>query len=206
VSDQVAADLRAPESKGQRTRQAILREAASLSTLDGLEGLSIGTLAAALGMSKSGLYAHFGSKQELQLATIDEAGRIFFDEVVTPALVAPAGLAQIRTLCDSFFDHLTRRTFPGGCFFAGAVLEVGTRPGPVKQRIVEFQQMFVGLVRDFAVTAIEQGELVDEVPEQLAFEINGLLLAADAGFVLSDDAASLEIPRAVLRRRLAAAN
>ena len=194
------------DSKGERTRRAILRASASLATVDGLEGLSIGTLATSLGMSKSGLYAHFGSKQQLQLATIDEAGRIFIDEVVAPALLAPPGLAQIRALCDSFFDHLTRRTFPGGCFFAGAVLEVGTRPGPVKQRIVEFQQMFVGLIRDFAVTAIEKGELVDEVPAHLAFEINGLLLAADASFVLTDDPASLEIPRAVLRRRLATAH
>jgi AcrR family transcriptional regulator len=193
------------DTKGERTRRAILRASASLATVDGLEGLSIGTLATSLGMSKSGLYAHFGSKQQLQLATIDEAGRIFIDEVVAPALSAPPGLAQIRALCDSFFDHLTRRTFPGGCFFAGAVLEVGTRPGPVKQRIVEFQQMFVGLIRDFAITAMEQGELVDEVPAHLAFEINGLLLAADASFVLTDDPASLEIPRAVLRRRLATA-
>jgi len=111
-------------------------------------------------------------------------------------------VAQIRTLCDSFFGHLTRRTVPGGCFFAGAVVEMGTRPGPVKRRIVDFQQMFVGLVRDFAATAVEQGELIDEDPGQLAFEINGLLLAAAASFVLSDDPASLDVPRAILQRRL----
>jgi AcrR family transcriptional regulator len=177
-----------------------------MATVDGLEGLSIGSLAAALDMSKSGLYAHFGSKQELQLAAIDEAGRIFIDEVVAPALAAPPGLAQLHALCDSFFLHLARRTFPGGCFFAGAVLEMGTRPGPVKQRIVEFQQMFVALIVDFTAAALERGELVDEVPEHLAFEINGLLLASDARFVLADDPASLDVPREVLRRRLAAAH
>ena len=111
-----------------------MREAASLATVDGLEGLSIGNLASALGMSKSGLYAHFRSKEELQIATVDEAGRIFLEEVVEPALAAPPGLRQLLTVCEAFFEHLLRRTFPGGCFFAGAALEMGTRPGPVKER------------------------------------------------------------------------
>src|SRR5215207_6934064 len=126
---------RKPRADGERTRQAIVREAVSLATLHGLEGLSIGDLAGALDMSKSGVYAHFGSKQDLQLATIDEAGRIFQDEVLEPALAAAPGLAQVVALCDAFFDYLLRRTFPGGCFFAGAALEVGTSPGPVKEQI-----------------------------------------------------------------------
>src|SRR4051795_3708500 len=101
---------------GERTRRAILREAVSLATVDGLEGLSIGNLADRLGMSKSGLYAHFGSKEQLQLATVDEAERIFRGEVVEPALAAPPGLGQLLVVCDAYFDHLARRTFPGGCF------------------------------------------------------------------------------------------
>src|SRR5215216_258349 len=101
---------------GERTRQAIVRQAVSLATADGLEGLSIGNLAGALNMSKSGVYAHFGSKLDLQLATVDEAGRIFNAEVIVPALAAATGVSQIVALCDAFFDHLTRRTFPGGCF------------------------------------------------------------------------------------------
>ena len=120
---------RHPRADGERTRSAILRAAASLATVDGLEGLSIGNLAAAIGMSKSGVYAHFASKQELQLATVAEAGQVFADEVVQPALVAQAGLAQLAAVCEAFFEHLRRRTFPGGCFFAGAALEMGTRPG-----------------------------------------------------------------------------
>jgi AcrR family transcriptional regulator len=112
--------------------------------VDGLEGLSIGNLAAAIGMSKSGLYAHFGSKQELQLATVQEAGRIFADEVVQPALAAPAGLAQLAAVCEAFFEHLRRRTFPGGCFFAGAALEMGARPGPVEEAVAAFQSGFRG--------------------------------------------------------------
>src|SRR6476661_7012426 len=132
-------NARQPRADGERTREAIVREAVSLATLDGLEGLSIGNLAHALDMSKSGIYAHFGSKEALQLATVDEAERIFRAEVIDPALAAAPGIAQLVAVCDAFFDYLVRRTFPGGCFFAGALLEMGTRPGPVKERVAAFQ-------------------------------------------------------------------
>ena len=120
---------------GERTRGAILRAATALATVDGLEGLSIGNLAAAIGMSKSGLYAHFGSKQELQLATVDEAERIFDTEVVQPALAARPGVGQLAATCEAFLDYVERRVFPGGCFFAATALEMGTRPGPVKEAV-----------------------------------------------------------------------
>ena len=194
---------RRPRADGERTRSAILRAAASLATVDGLEGLSIGHLAAAIGMSKSGLYAHFGSKQELQLATVQEAGRIFAGEVVQPALAAPPGLPQLAAVCQAFFEHLRRRTFPGGCFFAGAALEMGTRPGPVKEAVAGFQAGFADLLRGFAATAIEQNQLPPgEDPDQLAFELNGICLAADANFVLHDNPAVLDLARQVTRRRL----
>src|SRR4029453_587842 len=105
---------RKQRADGERTREAIVREAVSLATLDGLEGLSIGNLAGALEMSKSGIYAHFGSKQQLQLATVDEAERIFQAEVIEPALAADPGLAQLLAVCDAFFAYLVQRTFPGG--------------------------------------------------------------------------------------------
>jgi AcrR family transcriptional regulator len=188
---------------GLRTRKAILLEAVSLATVEGLEGLSIGGLAKSLGISKSGLYAHFGSKQELQLATIDEAERIFELEVIDPSIEAPEGRAQLLAVCDLFFDHLQRRTFPGGCFFASAVLEVGTRPGPVKERVGRFQQRFVGLIFDFALKAQGQGELeADEDLMLLVFELNGIILAANTSFVMSDDVAMLEVARRAVRRRL----
>ena len=203
---QPATDGRRPRrtrSDGERTRAAILREAVSLATVEGLEGLSIGNLADALGMSKSGLYAHFGSKEELQLATVDEAGRIFQHEVVGPALAADPGVARLLAVCDAFFDHLLRRTFPGGCFFASAALEMGTRPGRVKERIVGFQSGFVRLLRSTAEEAVALGELdADEDPEQLAFELNGMILAADTNFVLHDDPRVLEVARKAVRRRL----
>ncbi|HEY7430320.1 MAG TPA: TetR/AcrR family transcriptional regulator [Streptosporangiaceae bacterium] len=196
---------RRPRADGERTRGAILRAAASLATVDGLEGLSIGNLATAIGMSKSGLYAHFGSKLELQLATVDEAGQIFQQEVVQPALAAPPGLAQLLAVCEAFFQHLARHTFPGGCFMASAALEMGTRPGPVKERIAAFQSVFEELIKSFAETAVKQGELpADEDPGQLAFELNGLILVTDTNFVLHDDPAVLDLAKQIVRRRLGA--
>jgi AcrR family transcriptional regulator len=197
---------RRTRADGERTRQAILRAAASLATVDGLEGLTIGHLATATGMSKSGLYAHFGSKTELQLATVQEAGRIFVAEVVAPALAAAPGLAQLRAVCEAFFEHLERRTFPGGCFMASAALEMGTRPGPVKELVARFQTEFIGVIRGFAAAAIAQGELpASEDPDRLTFELNGIILAADTNFVLHDDPAMLDLARQVVRQRLSPA-
>ena len=150
-----------------------------------------------------GLYAHFGSKEDLQLATVDEAGRIFQAEVIEPALAAAPGLAQVVAVCDAFFDHLVRRTFPGGCFFAGAALEMGTRPGPVKEQIAAFQRAFTAQIRQFVVTAIDQHELpADEDPDALTFELNGIILAANTNFVLREDPAALDMARNIVRRRL----
>jgi AcrR family transcriptional regulator len=188
---------------GRRTRDAILRGAVTLATIDGLEGLSIGNLATATGISKSGLYAHFGSKQDLQLATVEEADRIFTDEVIAPALAAAPGVPQLVAVCDAFFDHLEHRTFPGGCFFAGAALEMGTRPGPVKDRVAAFQMSFVGLVHHFVTTALELGQLPGDVDaDQLTFELNGIILAANTSFVLHNDPGSLQMARRIVRRRL----
>ena len=106
-------------------------------------------------------------------------------------------------MCDAFFDHLMRHTFPGGCFFAGAALEMGARPGPVKEEIAAFQAGFSGLIRQFVVTAIEQHELdSDEDPDALTFELNGIILAANANFVLRADPAALDMARYIVRRRL----
>ncbi|MFL6206403.1 MAG: TetR/AcrR family transcriptional regulator [Acidimicrobiales bacterium] len=188
---------------GAGTRAAILRQAVSLATVHGLEGLSIGELAAALGMSKSGLYAHFGSKQDLQLATVEEAGRIFQAEVIDPALAAPAGVPQLIAVCEAFFDHLAGRTFPGGCFFAGAVLEMGPRPGPVNEQVAAFQRAFSGQIHQFVERALELGQLPeDEDADQLAFEVNGIILAANTSFVLNQDPGALDVARQVVRRRL----
>ena len=194
---------RQPRADGERTRGAILHAAVSLATVEGLEGLSIGHLAAAIGMSKSGLYAHFGSKQELQLATVEEAERIFTEEVVQPALAARPGRAQLEAACEAYFGYLRRRVFPGGCFFAATVLEMGTRTGPVRERVAAIQSGFAALLRDFAATALEQHELpAREDPDRLAFELHAILLAADAKFVLQDDPGVLDLARQVVHQRL----
>ena len=190
-------------SDGERTRRAILSQAASLATVDGLEGLSIGHLAAATGISKSGLYAHFGSKQELQLATVEEAERILNEEVVGPALAAPPGRAQLMAACESFLSYVERRVFPGGCFFAATSLEMGARPGPVRDRLAAVQSDFTTLLAAFAATAIEQHELpAHEDPDRLAFELHAILLGADTKFVLHDDPSVLSLGRSVIRHRL----
>src|ERR1700760_4954158 len=194
---------RQPRADGERTRAAILRTAASLATVDGLEGLSIGNLAAATGISKSGLYAHFGSKQELQLATVEEAERILPAEVIQPALEARPGLAQLAAACEAFFSYLERRVFPGGCFFAATALEMGTHAGPVKERITAIQSDFTALLRAFVVTALEQHELpAHEDPDRLPFELHAILLGADTKFVLHDDPAILDLARQVVHQRL----
>ncbi len=207
VASQVTGHERKARTGGRGTRQAILSTAVSLATVDGLEGLSIGNLARAVGMSKSGLYAHFGSKEELQLAAVDEARRIFESEVIKPALQAPPGVGQLAAVCEAFFQHLQRRTFPGGCFFAAAALEMGTRPGPVKEQVARFQSDFTALIRQFAATAVDLGELpANEDPVQLAFELDGLILAADVAFVIHDDLTALETARTIVRRRLGLGN
>ena len=161
----------------------------------------------AIGMSKSGLYAHFGSKQELQLATVEAADRIFQEVVVQPALAAPPGLARLVAVCDAYFDYLQRGTFPGGCFFAAAALEMGTRPGPVKERVAAWESGFAALVRGFVATALEQQELPAwEDPDRLAFELHGIMLAADTSFVLHDDPTVPDLARQIVRQRLGLGN
>src|SRR3954451_24895533 len=128
----MAETARRQRSDGAKSKDTILRTAASLATIDGLDGITIGNLAVHIGMSKSGLYAHFGSKEELQLATVDKAFDIFSREVIDPTLAIADPLEQLLALVDTFIDHLDRRVFPGGCFFATTWVEFGTKPGPVK--------------------------------------------------------------------------
>src|SRR5215469_13204719 len=112
---------RAP--KGERTRESILRVAVNLASLEGLEGLTIGRLADELDMSKSGLFAHFGSKEELQLATVEMARQIFVEHVIKPALEKPEGMERLLKLCQGWLAHVEGRVFKGGCFFTAASLE-----------------------------------------------------------------------------------
>jgi AcrR family transcriptional regulator len=190
-------------SDGERRRQAILRGAAELATVEGLDGLSIGRLAAHIGMSKSGLYAHFESKEELQLATIDEAQDIFVREVISPAMGQPDGVARVLGLSDAFLSHLERRVFPGGCFFAAAAAEFDTHDGRVRERIRDFFERWLQDIAAMVREAQYRGEIAPGVDaEQLAFEIDSLLLGANAGFVLFADSSALQRARTGIRQRL----
>lgn len=174
--------------KGEQTRAAILTEGAALATVEGLEGLSIGQLAKATGLSKAGLYAHFGSKEELQLATIEAAREIFLAEVVRPGLAAPSGVRRLRALCEAFISHVEREVFPGGCFFSAAAAEFGTRRGRVRDAVAESQTAWLGLLERVAREAQELGELDAELdPAQLAFELNALVVATNNGYILQGD-------------------
>ena len=191
---------------GERSRQAILEEAARLATVEGLEGLSIGRLASAVGMSKSGLYAHFKSKLELQLATIETADTVFRSEVVGPGLAAPAGTARVLALCDAFLSHVELRTFPGGCFFAAVAAEMNVRPGPVRDRIGEFVGGWMGAIEGGIREAQSLGEIAAEAdPTQLAFETNAMLIGANLAFPLFGDPRILERARVGVRERLRSA-
>jgi AcrR family transcriptional regulator len=190
-------------TKGERTRAAILDEAARLATVAGLEGLSIGELARATGMSKSGLYAHFGSKLDLQLATIEAARQTFVVEVLRPALHAPKGIERLLTACEAFLSHVERRVFPGGCFFSAAAVDVGTRPGPVHDAILAQRLEWLALLERLAAEATELGELKSNPdPAQLAFELQALLVAANTSFILQGDAVVFERALVAIRERL----
>src|SRR4051794_9026236 len=176
---------RRQRSDGARSRETILRAAAQLATVDGIEGLSIGRLADHIGMSKSGLFAHFGSKEELQLAAIETAERIYADDVVAPAMAEQDGLPRLEALCDGFLSHVERRVFPGGCFFASVAAELDPRPGPVRDRIAEVARSWLTLLTQTVAEAQRRRELAGELePEQVAFELNAFLALGNSLYQL----------------------
>jgi AcrR family transcriptional regulator len=192
-------------SDGERSHEEILSAATKLATVRGLEGLSIGALAVEIGMSKSGLYAHFGAKQDLQLATVQKASEIFLEQVVKPALQRPRGIARLRAACEQFLDHVERKVFPGGCFFASTAAELDTRPGPVRDRIAAHQREWIGLLERLAQEAVDAGELERSTdPAQLAFELNAVMVAANAAFLLHRRRDGFNRARAAIDARFAA--
>jgi AcrR family transcriptional regulator len=191
------------KTKGERTRQAILEVAAALATEEGLEPLSIGRLADATAMSKSGLFAHFGSKEELQLATVDHAASLFVAEVIAPARAAPRGLARVWALCDRMIDYAEGQVFPGGCFFAAASFEFNNRPGPVRDRIQEMIRSWLSYLQRAVEQAQEAGELDSSVSaREIAFQLDAFAQAANAQYQLFREAAVFAEARSAVRERL----
>jgi AcrR family transcriptional regulator len=172
-------------------------------TVEGIEGLSIARLAGAVGLSKSGLFAHFRSKEELQLATIETADRIFREEVIAPALAAPPGIARLRALCEEFLAHLERGVFPGGCFFASVAAEVDTHRGPVRDRALALVAEWFGALETAARDAQAEGSVkADEDATQIAFELDAYLLQANAQYVASSDPVAIDRARRAIARLL----
>jgi AcrR family transcriptional regulator len=206
VRRQADRQSRKQRSDGERSRNAILREAAQLATVEGIGGLSISRLADAVGMSKSGLFAHFGSKQELQLATIETASALFNELVIEPASTAPTGLDRLRKLAERFLWHVETGVYPGGCFFASVAAEMDTHPGPVRDRAVQLVNEWHGQLETAVRDAQAEGAIdPSEDAEQLAFELDSYLLLANAQFVNSQEPTPIDRARRALESRLTAA-
>jgi len=179
-------------SKGSETRAAILDRAVDLASAEGLEGLSIGRLAAELRMSKSGLFAHFGSKQDLQLATIAAAGTRFRAAVVEPALAAPDGAPRLRAMTDGYFQHLS--LYSGGCFWGATSAEYDDRPGPVRDAIAAMLDAWnAELVRQAGIAGVDD-------PERFAFELQALMMGANARYRMSGDRRVFDYARRSIER------
>ena len=189
---------------GEHSRKRVLDSAIRLAAIEGLERLSLSRLAEAAGLSKSGLFGLFGSKEDLQFAIIDKARDVFTHEVVMPALAAPDGAPRLRALCEGYLDHIALREWPSGCFFASVASEVGGRPGPIRDRVAMDQQQWASLLRHSATRAAELGQIrsSEESPEQLAFELGAMLTGADIAYLLHRDPEILQRVRSALENRL----
>jgi AcrR family transcriptional regulator len=199
-----AASSRKPRADGVESRGVILNAAARLATTRGLEGLSIGDLAEHIGMSKSGLYAHFKSKEELELATIETAVEIFETEVINKVPESLRGLARVPVLTDAFLQHLERRIFPGGCFFATVAAQLASHPGRARDRVMQVQAAWV----EQFTSALRQGSEAGEIPrdsdlDQVTFEITAMMLRANLAWILTEDKRVLDRARVGIKNVVA---
>jgi AcrR family transcriptional regulator len=195
---------RLTRARGDRSRARVLEHAAALATLEGLDGVSIARIAAATGMPKSSVYVLFGSKQELQLATIDAARANFIQHVVTPVIATtPPGRHRLQRLCDSYLDYVEQRIFPGGCFFVTASAEMGGRHGPVRDRVALYQRQWRQLLSETARQAHTAQQLAPGTdPDQLAFELGALLAGSGIAAVLHDDNTLIDRARQAVHAQL----
>jgi AcrR family transcriptional regulator len=189
-------------ARGDRTRRAILDEAVQIASAEGLEGLSIGRLAEALAVSKSGLFAHFGSKLDLQVETVRAARDLFIDEVIGAAN-PDGGIEGILSLTDAWLDYMEREVFRGGCFLVAASVEFDSRPGPVRDEIAGLVSEWLMALEAAVEDAQEAGLAPTDVDaQQLAFELHSLCMGANWAFQLYRDSAAFDRARSAIRRRL----
>jgi AcrR family transcriptional regulator len=184
------------------TKRRILERAAAVASTEGLERVTVGRLAEDLGMSKAGIYGHFGSKERLQLETIALGLEIFRGHVVAPAQQAPPGLPRLWSLCTAYLAYVAAKVFPGGDFFGTVANEYDTRTGPVHDEIAGAISVWMRRLEGLIVDAVELGHLSACDPAQLAFELEALLVAGNHMYHLDNDPGALELARAGIARRL----
>ena len=166
-----------PATKGEETRAAILTAAVEQASAGGFASLTIGTLAERTGLSKSGLFAHFGSKPDLQIAALDEASRLFTEGVMMPAMKAPRGLKRVRAIFEGWINWPQRASLPGGCPIDAATREYHHQPGPMRDAVIERQRQLGREIGKAVLMAVETGELgADTDPGQFTFEMFGIIL------------------------------
>jgi AcrR family transcriptional regulator len=189
--------------RGNQTRRLVLARTTQIASVEGLEALSLGRLAAELSLSKSGVFALFGSKEELQLATIRAAARIYVDQVIKPVQEVAPGIGRVLALCDTWLGYSEHRVFSGGCFFYSVTAEFDARTGPVHDALAKARANWFDFVEQTVEDAHAAGDLVPDadVP-QLVFELTAFLDAANADSVLRDDAASYARAAMAVRTRL----
>lgn len=188
---------------GRGTRDEILAHAVQLASVEGLESLTIGRLAEALSMSKSGLFGHFGSKQGLQLAVLDRAAELFAERVRRIGRRFPAGLERLLALIEAWLVYVEERDFRGGCFFAAASAEFDGRPGPVREALVRLARAWIAALEAEIRKAAARGELdADTDVGQLVFELHALVQEANWSFQLFEDTRATATARDAIQRCL----
>jgi AcrR family transcriptional regulator len=184
------------------TRRAILDRAVDVASREGLEGMTIGRLAGELSMSKAGVIGHFGSKQALQLAALEEASAIFVERVWRPVEHFEPGLPRLLAICEAWVGYLRDNCFAGGCFLTGTAAEFDARPGPVRDAIAASLRRWSKVLAREARVAVEAGDL-DVDPDQVAFEIGALAAGANQAIQLFGDRAGADRALLAMRRVLA---
>jgi AcrR family transcriptional regulator len=200
---QVAVRTDGRRAAGRRSREAILASAVDLASTEGLEGLTIGRLSTEVRMSKSGLFAHFGSKQGLQLATVERAREVFAGEVIAPALEAGEGSVRLRAVLDAWLSYFERGVFAGGCFFIAASSEFDDRRGPVRDAIDAAMEAWIEFLERLCAEAVADGAIPAADPAQLAFELNAIGIATNWELRLRRNADAVPRARVAVERVLA---
>jgi len=194
---------RRPEAAVAETRAEVTRAAVDRASVNGLEGLTIGSLATEVEMRKSSVFSLFGSKEELQLAALEAAIEQFKEEVWGLVSDEHPGLPRLLALCESWLSYHEREVMPGGCFLTTATIEYDARPGPLRDAVAATMRRWLATLEREAAVAIEAGELpADTDPADLAFELNALAAAASYGFQLSRDRSVFDRARRSMRRAL----